>query len=203
MQQGRGRDARMTIRAARLEDTPAMARVIVDTYLSAHRGQIPEGAWARRKQEWTYEVSEAAWTRSLREIASGASPRDCIYVALDERGEITGLAMGGLSGEEASGNTGEVYALYVRESHQRRGVGRRLVQAVAAHLVGLGMTALLIPTLPANAPARRFYEALGGQVVGEREGEDYGFMIPEVVYGWTDIQMLVGTGSVRPDDSGP
>jgi hypothetical protein len=32
----------MDVRPARLEDAPAMARVMVDTYGPAHRGQVPE-----------------------------------------------------------------------------------------------------------------------------------------------------------------
>jgi ribosomal protein S18 acetylase RimI-like enzyme len=177
-----------------------MARVIVDTYLSAHRGQIPEEAWTRRKQEWTYAVSERAWRRTLRGIARGNRHRECLYVAEDEAGAVVGLAMGGPSEADALENAGAIYALYVRESYQRRGIGRRLVQAVAARLAEMGMTALTICCLPANVRARRFYEALGGRVVGECESEDYGVMIREVVYGWADTRALVATG--RGEDIG-
>ncbi|MEZ4730999.1 MAG: hypothetical protein R3E79_28090 [Caldilineaceae bacterium] len=45
--------------------------------------------------------------------------------------------------------------------------------------------------LTTNAPARRFYEALGGQLIGTRETEDYGFPEPQVVYGWEDIAVLL------------
>jgi len=188
----------MPIRHAVIEDAPAMARVMVDTFLAAHRGQIPAAAWDSEerapggRKEWTYEVSEPGWAGTLREIADGTSPRTCLYVALDEAGAIAGLAMGGPADEDPTGHTGEVGALYVLPSHQERGLGRRLVQAVAAHLARHGMTALRIGCLAANAPARRFYEALGGVVVGEREVDEEGFMLPEVVYGWPDIRALRG-----------
>jgi GNAT superfamily N-acetyltransferase len=81
--------------------------------------------------------------------------------------------------------------LYVRASYQGRGLGRRLVQAVAAHLAQLGMTALHIGCLAANTPGRRFYESLGGRVVDERLVDEEGFMLPEVVYGWADTSALV------------
>src|SRR5437870_2466952 len=129
----------MVIRVARIEDAPAMARVMVDTYLSAHRGQVPEEVWTKRKDEWTYEVSERAWARTLREMAAGKSPRECLYVAEDEAGEVVGLVLGGPPRKGAPANAGEVLILYVRESHQRRGIGRRLVQAAAAHLAQMGM----------------------------------------------------------------
>jgi GNAT superfamily N-acetyltransferase len=181
------------IRLAQLEDAPAMGRVMVDTYLAAHRGQIPEEAWEKRRQEWTYEVSERGWSRALREIADGTSPYGCLYVAMDDAGGIVGLAMGGPADEEAGGAAGPlgaVYALYVRPEHQGRGLGRELVRAVAAHLARHGMTALEIGCLAANVPARRFYGALGGVVAGEREADEEGFMLPEVVYRWADTRTL-------------
>jgi hypothetical protein len=64
------------------------------------------------------------------------------------------------------------------------------VQAVASHQADLGRGALLISALEANAPARRFYEALGGRVIGTHETEDSGFKEPQVVYGWEDIRVL-------------
>lgn len=42
----------------------------------------------------------------------------------------------------------------------------------------------------ADAPANRFYESLGGQLVGECEREDYGYRISEQIYGWADSSSL-------------
>jgi len=55
------------------------------------------------------------------------------------------------------------------------------------------MPALIIGCLAANAPARRFYEALGGRVIAEREFDQDGVMLPEVVYGWIDTLALVAS----------
>jgi ribosomal protein S18 acetylase RimI-like enzyme len=188
----------MVVRLAQVEDAPAMARVTVDTFLSAHRGQMSEEAWMKRKEEWTYEVSERSWARTLREIAEGARPEECIYVALDEAGAVVGLAVGGPPRADGPEDSGEIHMLYVRPSHQGRGHGRRLVQAVAAHLAQRGRHALVIGCLAANAPARRFYEALGGRLIGEREYDEDGVMLPEVVYGWADIRAVVATHSAEP-----
>jgi GNAT superfamily N-acetyltransferase len=180
----------MLIRVAREADAAAMAHVMVDTYMAAHRDQMSPEAWAKRAQEWTYADSEQGWARELRAIAADASPQECIYVA-EADGELVGLAMGGPAKTEGLPHTGEIYALYVLARHQGRGLGRRLVQAVAAHLAQLGMTALHIGCLAANAPGRRFYESLGGHVVDERLVDEEGFMLPEVVYGWADTSALV------------
>ncbi len=98
--------------------------------------------------------------------------------------------MGGPPKQELLPNSGEVYVLCVLQNQQGCGHGRRLVQAVVDHLVQMGMSALLIGCLASNTPSRRFYEALGGQVVAERAFDHDGVLLPEVVYGWADLQML-------------
>jgi ribosomal protein S18 acetylase RimI-like enzyme len=157
---------RMIIRAAHEADAPVMGHVMVESYLAAHRDQQPAEAWAKRAAEWTPEVSAQAWARTLRDIAAGTRLHECIYVAEEEGGDLMGLVMGGPAKADDLPQTGAVYALYVRVSHQGRGVGRPLVQMVAADLGQQGMTALRIGCLAANAPARRFYEAIGGRLAG-------------------------------------
>lgn len=177
----------MNIRLAQAEDADALARVIVDTGRVAHRGQMPDEALIRQPLEEAYAESARNWARTLAAIAASDAPQECIYVAEDETGAIVGLCMGGPPRQNVQAKSGEVYVLYVQESHQHRGLGRSLVRAVAAHLAQLGMTSLLIGCLAANAPARRFYEALGGRVIAERDFDQDGFMLPEVVYGWDEM----------------
>ena len=54
-----------------------------------------------------------------------------------------------------------------------------------------GFKSLLIWVLKENEPARRFYEALGGINVAEKDVEIGGASLTEVAYGWADIQSLV------------
>lgn len=165
-----------------------MAHVIVDTFLAAHESHLPEEALRRRREAWTYAESANAWRRTLKSIADTDNPGDCIFVA-SEDGEVVGLAMGVPA--EGCERTGEVSARYVQPAWQGRGVGRRLVQMAAAWLHARGFTALHIAVLAANAPARKFYEAIGGVVVAQREFDEYGCMMAGVVYGWPDIRALV------------
>jgi ribosomal protein S18 acetylase RimI-like enzyme len=188
----------LIIRPAGESDAPAMGRLMVETFLRAHKGQIPQGAWQRRQQEWTWEISAAGWSRTLREIADGSSPKDCIYLAVDNevRGEekIAGLIMGGPAEVGPWTNAGEILALYVSHAFHRRGLGRRLIQAAVRHLRGADMDRLVIRCLAANEPANRFYEALGGKIVGQQEADEYGFPILEQIYGWDDSSLLLGDG---------
>ena len=151
-----------------------MGRMMVETYLRAHKGQIPDGAWQRRQEEWTWEVSAKGWSSAISEITEGLSPKDCIYLAVDEAAEdeqeqVVGLVMGGPAEVVPWEQAGEIFALYVRHASQRRGLGQKLVQAAVRHLRQAGMNRLVIRSLVRNEPANQLYGSLGGQVVGQRE----------------------------------
>ncbi|HZF68169.1 MAG TPA: GNAT family N-acetyltransferase [Gemmatirosa sp.] len=49
----------------------------------------------------------------------------------------------------------------VAPTHQRRGIGRALMQAALAHGRALGCTEAWLGTEPDNLPARRLYESVG------------------------------------------
>ena len=197
----------MHIRAAQEVDAPAMGRVMVETFLRAHQGQIPAEAWRRRQAEWTPEESAAAWVSTIGAIAEDSHAQECIYIAVEDATQpeqVIGLVMGGPSGVAGYEGVGDIYSIYVDFAHQGRGVGRKLIQAVVRHLRQLGMTALIIRCLSTNAPGNRFYTALGGQLVGETEVDEYGYRIPERIYHWGDSSMLFEDGeSHGPSNSRP
>jgi ribosomal protein S18 acetylase RimI-like enzyme len=178
------------VRPARVADAEAMGRVTVASFLAAHRGQLPEALWLSRREHWTPEVSARAWAAALAGLADGTDPITCIYLATGGAGQVVGVAMGQRAEAPPWPRTGEVSALYVLPEHQGRGVGRRLVAAVAAHLREHGLPALTVAVLAANAPGRGFYRALGGVEVATEVSEEDGHELPEVVYGWPDTAGL-------------
>ena len=139
----------------------------------------------------SYRNREAAWT----EIIANAPVTASTFIAESSDGEVIGFAHGGP--ERAGDRTyqGELYSIYLLESHQRQGVGRRLVSAVAQRLVGAGFRSMLVWVLEGNGPARRFYESLGGRRVGSQIITIGGKDVVEVSYGWQDI---AGSGVIRP-----
>jgi GNAT superfamily N-acetyltransferase len=182
----------MVIREARVGDAPAMGRLMVTTWLAAHRRHIPLSAWERRLNQWTPEVSASGWERHLRERdVSPDQTRACYFVAEDHRGTIIGVAAGAVSDADPTGTVGDVGSLYVQPDHQNRGIGRRLVQKLAACLADKGIRSLNIGVLTTNIDARRFYELLGGEDIGERLFDEDGVLLPERIYAWPDITSLV------------
>jgi GNAT superfamily N-acetyltransferase len=180
----------MRVRAAVLEDAPAMGRVMVDSFLSAHRNQIPEAAWRKRAEEWTPEVSARGWADAIADPGGDDAARRVLLVAEDSPGALWGLVSGSAADDSASGAIAEVKALYVSPDQQAHGVGSSLLRAAARELARSGFSGLQIGVLTANLPARGFYEAMGGGETGRRTTDEEGFLLPVTVYGWPDITVL-------------
>lgn len=169
------------IRAAEPEDADAIARVHVDSWRTTYRGLVPD-PYLDGMSLQEYEVR---WRRMLNEYAA----TNHTFVA-SVGGEIVGFASCGRERDQDPIYLGELYAIYLLQDQQRRGLGRRLVSAVAERLIELDYRSMLVWVLAPN-PARGFYEALGGAFVRARQMEIGGESKEEVGYGWLDAAVLV------------
>jgi len=149
-----------------------MARVIVDTWFAAHKGQVSDDAFRKRQDEWGYAESEKGWRRSIQE----ADTASALVLVATEMGRIVAVA----ASEIVEADCAEVGALYVDVPYQHSGIGRRLVEATMEHYRNLGISLLHIAVLATNRPAREFYEGVGGRNSGTRDHADG----PEIVYEW-------------------
>lgn len=173
----------MQVRPARADEASAIARVHDACWRATYTGMLPDSVIAGS----TLADRESLWLRLL----SLPDERRCAYVAARPGGEIVGCAWGG---SEESGDPvyrGELLGIYLPQAYQGRGLGRRLVAAVAATLRRQGYASLLLWALSENHRARRFYEALGGQLLCEREIAMRGAAVREVAYGWPDSSGLI------------
>jgi GNAT superfamily N-acetyltransferase len=171
-----------TIRRAQPDDARGIADVQVNSWKTTYAGIIPQ----KIIEVLSGQQREERW----RDILSDSAEKEFVFVATAYHGRIVGFA----SGEpERKGNPkyrGEISAIYILESYQRLGIGRRLVSAVAAELLRRGIPTLLIRVLAAN-PACGFFEALGGRKLFESEVRIGGAEYPDVAYGWDVIGKLV------------
>lgn len=79
--------------------------------------------------------------------------------------ETVGFIVGRLAADEA-----EILTLGVRESWQRRGIGRRLVEAFGRAVGKAEARRLYLEVAATNAAALQLYRALGFQETGRRKG---------------------------------
>jgi GNAT superfamily N-acetyltransferase len=171
----------VNLRLAQLVDAAGLARVHVNTWRTAYRGILKDemlaGLSVESSQQRWVERFEAPWPKSFTWLAEIA-------------GEVIGFSSGGTEREGDPAYQGEVYALYLLQEYQHRGLGRKLVEASARSLLANGMTNMLIWVLREN-PSCRFYEAIGGKYVREKETDIRGQILMEVAYGWDDLQAFV------------
>jgi ribosomal protein S18 acetylase RimI-like enzyme len=85
---------------------------------------------------------------------------------------------------------GELHAIYVLQEVHRRGLGRRLVKKLARQLADRQFSSMMLWVLASN-PACRFYEALKGQVIKQRQDQISCVSYDELAYGWTDLSPLL------------
>jgi ribosomal protein S18 acetylase RimI-like enzyme len=168
------------IRKAKIEDSAGLAKVQVDSYRTAYTGIFPQAYL----DQFSYEEQEQDW----RDWIVSRS-EDLLYVAEDATGEIVGYALARPGPREIAPYDSELIALHVIRSHQRQGIGRWLVAAVAGQLWQEGCGSLMLWVLEENR-ARGFYERLGGKLLGESQVN--GCDTIEVAYGWPSIRVLCG-----------
>ncbi len=176
----------MTIRPATPDDAEAIAQVHVQAWRTTYRGLMPDAVLDaldvnQRAQRW-------------RDIFANREPRTAVLVAEDAAGRVVGFTSGG-PGRDADldpAYDGELYAIYVLQDHQRGGLGRALMAALVERLRAEGFCAMFLWVLDGNQ-ARRFYEAMGGQLIGQKVYDMEGAQLDKLAFGWPDL----GVGPLR------
>lgn len=175
-------------RRAEARDAEAIAAVQVRAWCESY------GQWLAPERLGQLSVQDRA--RRWRQILAPADSPAALaaFVAEADAQGIVGFGSCGLQRSQElakRGFGGEFQALYVLRSWQRCGLGGTLLADMARHLDRLAISAASCWVLRENEPARRFYEALGGQCVGERvDQQETGTALPEVAYGWHRLEAL-------------
>jgi len=172
----------VAVRAASVADAPSIAHVHRESWRTTYAGILPLAVIA----EEAGRKSEAAWRRRL----AAPGPESATWLA-EIDGNVVGFASCGPARHRLRGLEAEIYALYVLQASQRRGAGRALVRACAAHFVRHGRFGFYLWVLKANR-ARLFYEALGGEEAAEKTERLGLHAYAEVAYAWQDLTRLLG-----------
>jgi ribosomal protein S18 acetylase RimI-like enzyme len=167
------------IRRATLADAAALAQVHDTTWRETYTGLMSE----QMLNALTADARTEAWRRILTsEIGYLATT----YVA--ERANA--LVAFGSCGQQrnadfaAAGYEGEIAAVYVLKTDQRRGLGSRLMSAMMSDLADRGLSGYTLWVPLQNIPARSLYEQLGGRLIGQRTDAHEHGSLAEVAYGW-------------------
>jgi len=170
---------------ATVADAEAIARVHVQGWREAYAGLLNPASLAG--------LSVEERTRMWQERLAGTDPGRLALIGRNGEGEIVGFAAGGAArseGAEPLGTDAEIYAIYLLDQVKRRRLGRALMAGLFGHFVRQGFASAGLWVLKDNAPARRFYETLGGQAGPEQELELRGQRVTEIVYRFEPIPVL-------------
>ena len=181
----------MMIRPANDADIPSIARINVDSWRSTYRGIIPDAFL----DGLSYEKRAENFRRSF------SQPGTFWFVAELPQDGIVGFITGGPERTGDANFTGELYAVYVRDDHCRRGIGAALIRQWAACLRNANLNSALVWVLAENKPAITFYERLGARLVREQTIQIGGAALKELAYGWQDLSLIgpdYSIGGIKP-----
>ena len=169
----------MLIRKALPIDAKGIARVHVDSWRTTYKHIFPEDYL----QSLTYESREDLWNSVI--------PIGYVYVAENHDGEIVGFSSGGKERTgDYPGYDGELYAIYILQEYQGKGIGRHLVKPLVEQLTNDGMNSMTVLVLEAN-PAKQFYQSLGAIEIDQLQDTVAGKEVIELVYGWRDLSIII------------
>ena len=164
----------MTIRQATINDAAGIAKVLVDCWHTTYRGVVSDEYLSRLN----YEDRTSRWQAMLAKSSAG------VFVAEADNG-IVGYASCGAT-REANEFQGELYAIYILQEHQRRGIGKLLFDKVVSYLLSYNMPSMMVCVLKDN-PANAFYDKMGGVLVQEQSIPIGKQTLPALIYGWREL----------------
>ncbi|MGA9464698.1 MAG: GNAT family N-acetyltransferase [Terracidiphilus sp.] len=160
------------IRRGEERDARPIGQVQVESWKSTYADIVPDDFLASMDTD-----SRAERWREL--IAAGDMH---IFVAEDETG-VFGFVSGGKLREPIDGYDTELFAIYLLQKNQGKGVGRRLFGELAATLRSEGRIGMALWVLRQN-PAVGFYQRMGGVEIGHKTIQIGGAALEEVAFGF-------------------
>ncbi|CAH0347166.1 GNAT family N-acetyltransferase [Bacillus sp. CECT 9360] len=166
----------MNIRKASVSDAEGIANVHVNSWKTTYKNIISDDYLN------SLEIDKRLvfWKKIIEEGKS------IVFVAENDKGEIVGFSSGGEEQTNDPKYMAEVYAIYILEGYQKKGLGKKLIKPVIEELINSRFPNLVIWALEENT-GRKFYESLGGKIVDKKSILISGSALTEVAYGWGDI----------------
>jgi hypothetical protein len=180
------------VRRARPADATGIAAVHVAAWRSAYAGILDDTYLAGLS-----EIRLAAFYQSAvldrREghavFVATAGGTDQPIDTTGREPAIVGFASGGRARRRGLAE-GEVETLYVLDDFRERGLGRRLMRAMGAHLRAIGCGSALVWVLADNN-ARYFYRHLGGKPAMNEATRVAGKPVQQTALVWDPIDVLL------------
>ena len=173
---GSPQEQRIILRRATVSDSPAVARVHVQSWRESFTGIVPQSFLEKMSFEDRAQAFRTRFAVDSYRMFMAETPAD----------GVIGFADFGKARETDRPYQAELYAIYLLRDFQRQGVGRKLFTLGVESLVTDGMNSMYVLTLEAS-PYRSFYEKMGGRMVDRGAIEIGGVKYTELIYGWDSL----------------
>ncbi|MFC7473630.1 GNAT family N-acetyltransferase [Dankookia sp. GCM10030260] len=188
------------IRRARATDAEAIGAVHVATWRTAYAGVLPDDYLADLsplRHAAGYEQAITDRRNGHAVFVAVASGADAPADTAGEGGTIIGFTSGGRARRDWLAQ-GEVETLYLLDDYRDRGVGRRLMRAMAAHLAVVGCRSAMLWVLQDN-PSRWFYQRLHGRPAAQEAIRFAGRTMQQMAFVWDPIETLLTATAAAPE----
>ncbi len=161
------------------------ARIIAETHCASWRTTYPTLMPATVIAEWAVvEARTQRWTEIIETKSSN------VWLAFDEHTPCSGFCSFGINRCKDVQTDGQVNAIYLVDSAQRKGIGRALISIAFEALHRVGYQSVCVEVLKDN-PAEKFYRAMGGEHVFTTVLEMSGHILTEHIYVWEKIPRIM------------
>jgi ribosomal protein S18 acetylase RimI-like enzyme len=187
-------EMKVNIRQATLKDALGIARVHLSSWQTTYQGIVPDRILRKKRGQKALLEGKSRALQILKQKGGRRSD----LVAETSAGRIVGWVSSGANRGKPGRYDAEIYALYLVQSAQGKGIGKALVLAAVKRLTKSGYRSLVIWALEKNK-AVGFYRKLGGKLVMKKDSV-IGKPLVSVAFGWKNLAALVGvleSGSVK------
>ncbi|MCM3005162.1 GNAT family N-acetyltransferase [Priestia koreensis] len=166
----------MQIRRAEKTDAKGIANVHVDSWRTTYKGIIPDGFLDRL----SYDQRTSLWENNL------SKDDDYTFVAANESGEVIGFGSCGKRDRNHVENAGDLTSIYLLESHQGQGIGKKLLKELLQQCQRVGFHQVFVEVLEDNH-TRYFYEHYGAQLIKTETITIGGKELSLLIYEWPNV----------------
>ena len=168
----------MVIRPSQRTDAHSMSRIYVQTWQDTYLSVVPYGY-----------LSTMSVAQHEKAFYNELNSRQITGFVAEDAGRVIGFITGGYERQGDDIYGGEIYTLYVLKNLQRRGIGAKLVSALAMQFNRSGIHTMLVRVLKHN-PYRRFYSKINGTYLKAVRMPFAGEVMEVEIYGWLDASLV-------------
>lgn len=163
------------IRPLASDDALGLATVHASSWKTTYRGIVQQSYLDKISIEQRLPGAERR---------ANAPNMNCFVAANLKTQQIVGFVDVGVCREKNIDADGEVYALYLLQEFQGKGLGRLLFEKGVEILKGQGLRRMMVSVLQENHSSRRFYEKMGGKYIGSDHVDLDAVRYPTATYLW-------------------